>query len=1006
MKEKRFKKIVKNFDPTYPKKPSLKNLTSPEWSIPSANPATEFLGTAHVESFNFATGPGLEMMIQDLEPVEFLVNDQRLSIDIVDAEFRPPEAPEGALGIRCPLVYPGEARQRGTTYKACAIIKVRITLNGVLQPWILERSLGYLPIMVKSKICNLSNIVTQGISRERRTSVRKKIYPIAMCRPSWKNRGKHFSEYGVLLECSKPDLTVTKNVLHFVTTGSAKYMFSFGRQLFFVPVIMILKCLTERTDADIYAHLIAGTSEDDHYYRSCLKEMLTEPHAEGLFSPEQIRLYIGKSFKDKLKDALPEWTEDEDICKYLIKYSICIHAKDNEDKFQTIVFMIKKLFALVQNRCVVEGVDSVMMQEVTIAKSENNFEVNALSISNAINKMSPIAQSFESFLSTGNIPNASSLGLMQNSGISIMAENINRMRYMSHFRAIHRGSFFQEMRTTEVRALLPDAWGFICPVHTPDGSPCGLLNHFTLNTEVITHAPDASKVPEVLYDLGVVSVDEGIQGGNGKSVTPSYSVFLNGILMGYVNGTSQTKEIADKLRILKVRKERGVPRVMEIVLIPYDDDSKLQGQYPGLFLFTGPARMMRPVINLAADDVEFIGTFEQVFLNICIQPEEAYPGVTTHRELRPTTFLSNLASLIPLPDFNQSPRNMYQCQMGKQTMATPIHTWHSNSETKIYRLQTPTSPFFRPVHYDYIKLDEFPMGTNAIVAVISYTGYDMEDAMIINKSSFERGFCSGSIYKAQFIDLKEISADADGLPYPGVPLFNGDPLYCYRSRIDDSYVLKKYEGNELAFVDSVKILSNDLGTGELTRVSICYRIPRNASVGDKFASRAGQKVRRMTIAMMVECMAEDRNNDAIDFFGKQLESAGYNYYGTETMYSGTDGVEMKAEIFFGVIHYQRLRHMVSDKFQVRSQGAIDQVTRQPIKGRRRGGGVRFGEMERDALLSHGSMFLLQDRLFHGSDKTRVQIFVLAAVPYFHLASLYPKKYGHLEGLLSQGRSLV
>jgi hypothetical protein len=68
-------------------------------------------------------------------------------------------------------------------------------------------------------------------------------------------------------------------------------------------------------------------------------------------------------------------------------------------------------------------------------------------------------------------------------------------------------------------------------------------------------------------------------------------------------------------------------------------------------------------------------------------------------------------------------------------------------ETKLYRLQTPTSPFFRPSHYDYVGLDDYPMGTNAIVAVISYTGYDMEDAMIVNKMSLERGFCAGMIYK-------------------------------------------------------------------------------------------------------------------------------------------------------------------------------------------------------------------------------------------------------------------
>ena len=90
------------------------------------------------------------------------------------------------------------------------------------------------------------------------------------------------------------------------------------------------------------------------------------------------------------------------------------------------------------------------------------------------------------FTGTGNLPSSTGLGLMQNKGLTIMAENINRMRYMSHFRAIHRGSFFQEMRTTEVRALLPDAWGFVCPVHTPDGAPCGLLNHLTMSVHVTT----------------------------------------------------------------------------------------------------------------------------------------------------------------------------------------------------------------------------------------------------------------------------------------------------------------------------------------------------------------------------------------------------------------------------------------------------------------------------------------------------------------------------------------
>ncbi|CAI5439933.1 unnamed protein product [Caenorhabditis angaria] len=112
----------------------------------------------------------------------------------------------------------------------------------------------------------------------------------------------------------------------------------------------------------------------------------------------------------------------------------------------------------------------------------------------------------------------------------------------------------------------------------------------------------------------------------------------------------------------------------------------------------------------------------------------------------------------------------------------------------------------------------------------------------------------------------------------------------------------------------------------------------------------------------------NEENTAINHFGELLTKSGYNYYGNETFYSGVDGRQMEMQIFFGIVYYQRLRHMIADKFQVRATGPIDPITHQPVKGRKKGGGIRFGEMERDAIIAHGTSFVLQDRLLNCSDR--------------------------------------
>jgi DNA-directed RNA polymerase I subunit RPA2 len=137
--------------------------------------------------------------------------------------------------------------------------------------------------------------------------------------------------------------------------------------------------------------------------------------------------------------------------------------------------------------------------------------------------------------------------------------------------------------------------------------------------------------------------------------------------------------------------------------------------YPGLYLFTEAARMIRPVLQRATGKTEWIGPMEQAFMDIAVLDEDIREGITTHQELNPTNMLSLIANLTPFSDQNQSPRNMYQCQMGKQTMGTPAHALPYRIDNKLYRLQTPQAPVVQTAWHGEYKMDDYPNGTNAVV---------------------------------------------------------------------------------------------------------------------------------------------------------------------------------------------------------------------------------------------------------------------------------------------------
>ncbi|XP_074556984.1 DNA-directed RNA polymerase I subunit 2-like [Curcuma longa] len=285
---------------------------------------------------------------------------------------------------------------------------------------------------------------------------------------------------------------------------------------------------------------------------------------------------------------------------------------------------------------------------------------------------------------------------------------------------------------------------------------------------------------------------------------------------------------------------------------------------------------------------------------------------------------------------------------------------------------------------------------------------------IVAKNSINIGRAIESMIKVGRLNTQS------GLDLPQIVHPHG-PVYSTHNTLTSTTKPTYSKHSEDAIIDYVSVD----GTGSknyLQKVNIHTRHPRYPIIGDKFSSRHGQKgvcsqlwpsedmpfsevtgmqpdliinshafPSRMTIAMLLESIAakggclhgkfvdatpfsrsnsnkeDEDNSPLIDELGQMLIAYGFNYYGEEAMYSGIYGRVLRFKIFMGPVYYQRLRHMVSDKFQVRSTGTVDQITRQPIGGRKRGGGIRFGEMERDAVLAHGAAYLLHDRLHTCSD---------------------------------------
>ncbi len=447
--------------------------------------------------------------------------------------------------------------------------------------------------------------------------------------------------------------------------------------------------------------------------------------------------------------------------------------------------------------------------------------------------------------------------------------------------------------------------------------------------------------------------------------------------------------------------------------------------------------------------IEYLDAEEEENTYIALH-EQDVTAEHTHLELDPAVIMGLSASFVPYPEFNRGDRVNYGAKMVGQSIGLFATNFLERTDTKSNVLVYPQKPLVQTHVHKVINYDKHANGTNLIVALASFEGYNMEDSVVINASAIQRGLFWSYLYRTYEAEQKRYMGgqeDVIGIPQAGVRGYAGEDAYKHlpedgiintETKVGSDEILigrispLRFLGTMDQFITgieniretSVRLRHGDSGivdrvfiteTIDGTKlIKVVIRDPKVPEIGDKLASRHGQKgvialivpqedmpftkdgivpdlifnphgiPSRMTIGQLLELIA----GKAAALSGKYiyspafnpvpeneirqtLQNYGFRNDGRESMYDGRTGKRFGAEIFIGSTFYQKLDHLVSNKIHARSRGPVTLLTKQPTEGRSKEGGLRLGEMEKDCLIAHGAALVLKERF--DSDKTSIPI---------------------------------